>query len=364
MPPATLFRYISMRAAMSYAAIFGALAALVFLADLVENMRFAGKVDGGDFAFAAQLTFLRTLGLTQALLPFVFLFGSIWLLNQLNRRSELSVMRSAGLSVWRLIAPPALIAALTGVAVIAVVDPLSAKMLDLAEQMKNDIRGKTSSLVRVFGDGIWLRQHDEDATLLINAASFEALDAALVDVTIWRMGPSSEFQERIDAPVAVLAGDTIELREATMKGPGQQTSQRTPIYAVATKLTLADLQSSVPLPETISIWNLPRFIVLAEAAGIPTVRYNLRFHDLCSTPLKLLAMVLIAAMFSLRPMRQGGVFALVILAVGAGFALYVLSEISSALGESRTAPVSLAAWTPAIVATIVAVTRLLQVEDG
>lgn len=364
MPPVTLFRYISLRSLIAFGAIYGVLAGLVFLADLIENMRFAGKVENGNFGFALQLTALRTLGLTQALTPFVFLFGGLWAFNQLNRKSELAVMRSAGLSVWRLIGPPALIAALSGLIIISLIDPMSARMMDLGEKMKNDIRGKTSSLVRVFGDGIWLRQRDVDATLIINAAHFDPAKGALTGVTIWRMGADSSFQERIDAPKAVLAGRTIELHNATMKGPGQQLAQKTPMFAVATNLTLDDLQSSVPLPETMSIWDLPRFILLAEAAGLPTIRYDIRFHDLCSTPLKLVAMVMIAAMFSLRPLRQGGAFGLVVMAVITGFFLYVLAQISTALGESGSVSVALAAWTPAVIAAIVAITRLLQVEDG
>lgn len=175
--------------------------------------------------------------------------------------------------------------------------------------------------------------------------------------------PDSAFEERIDAPEAVLAGRTIELKDARMKAAGDKFSQRTPLYSVPTKLTLADLRESVPPPESMSIWDLPRFIMLAEAAGLPTIRYDIRFHDLCSTPLKLVAMVLIAAIFSIGPMRSGGAPRLIFAAVGSGFLLYVLSEMSTALGESGVAPAALAAWTPALAAAIVAISTLLRHEE-
>jgi lipopolysaccharide export system permease protein len=75
-------------------------------------------------------------------------------------------------------------------------------------------------------------------------------------------------------------------------------------------------------------------------------------------------MILIAAMFSLRPVRSGGAAQLLLFAVVAGFLLYVLSEISTALGESGVVPVALAAWAPAVVATLAAVTGLLHLEEG
>lgn len=363
MPPATLFRYILEKTTISLIALFVALASLVALVDLLENLRFASKV-GGDFGFALRLTLLRTPAMTQSLAPFVFLFASLWMFSDLNRRSELAVMRSAGLSIWRLLGPAAFLAGVGGLLLILFVDPLSAKMMSYGDKMKTEIRGQTSSLVRLYGDGIWLRQRDQKEILLINANSFDSSRAAFNKVTIWRLSPAGAFVERIDAPDAVLAGRTIELREARMKRAGEKLSERTPYYTVPTQLTIEDFRANVPPPESMSIWDLPRFILLAEAAGLSTVRYNIRFHDLCSTPLKLTAMVLIAAIFSLGPIRSGGALKLVLSAIGAGFALYVISELSTALGESGTAPEALAAWAPAVIAIIVAVSALMRHEES
>ena len=364
MPPVTLFRYIASRALIAVGGLFFIFLSLILLIDLIENMRFAGKVADGGFGLAVQLTLMRALSLSQAFLPFVFLFGSIWMFSQLNRRSEVSVMRSAGLSIWRLLGPAALIAALSGLLVIMIVDPLAARMLSYAETIMAEKKGEEKNLVRVFNDGIWLRQRDQEMQLIINAQGFNEEIAALEKVTVWRFGPDSVFYERIDADEAFLSGRTIELHDARLKSISEQQQRRSPIYAIETPLTPDDLRARVAPPETMSLWELPRFIMLAEAAGLPTTRYNIRFHDLCSTPLKLLAMVLIAAMFSLRPMRMGGALVLLIYTMGAGFLLYMLSEISTAFGESGLAPVALAAWTPAVVATLIALTGLLHLEDG
>ena len=364
MPPLTLFKYISIRTILTVATLFLILFLLVMFIDLIENLRFADKFPGGDFSLAVTLTLLRGPSRTQAMLPFVFLFGSIWLFTQLNRRAEIAVMRSAGVSVWRLIGPAVFVAAMTGFLVMTALDPIATNLRAQSEKLRDDVRGQTSSVVRVFGDGIWLRQRDASSILLINARSFDPEAAALKDVVMWRNSQTSEFIERVDAPEARLEGRTIEFRKARVKGPVDRVDHRMPAYTIPTTLTAADLRERVEPPETLSLWQLPKFILLAKAAGLPTTPYNIRFHDLCSTPLKLLAMVLIAAMFSLRPVRSGGGLSLFLFAVGAGFALYVLSEVSTALGESGIAPVALAAWTPAIVATLAAISGLLYLEDG
>ena len=175
------------------------------------------------------------------------------------------------------------------------------------------------------------------------------------------MSPAFQFEERIDAPEARLSGRTLELSDAQMRPRGSALTQRTPLYSVPTNLTLAYLREGTPAPETMSVFDLPRYITLAEAAGLPTVRYNIRFHDLCSTPLKLAAMVLIAALFSLGPVRSGGAFRLFVAAVLSGFALYILSEISTPPGEARIAP---PAWAPALAAAMAAVSLLMRHEES
>ncbi|WP_425409395.1 LPS export ABC transporter permease LptG [Hyphococcus sp.] len=364
MPPATLFNYIASRTLLALGGLFAVFACLILLVDLIENLRFAGKFAEGSFGLAASLTLLRTPSLTQMLTPFVFLFGSIWMFHELNRRSEISVMRSAGLSVWRLIGPAALIAAVAGLVLITIIDPLSANLRAQAESLKNREQGLDRNLVQVFGDGIWLRQQDANKKLIINAENFDEQRSALERVTIWRFDTNNAFEERIDADEAFLSGKTLELHDARLRSPVSQGARYTPIFAVETPLSAVNLRERVAPPETMSIWRLPEFILLAEAAGLPTIRYNIRFHDLCSTPLKLLAMVLIAAAFSMRPARAGGAIQLVLFSILAGFILYIVSEISTALGESGMVPPALAAWTPAILASLAAVTTLLHLEDG
>lgn len=363
-PPATLFRYIAVRALYGIGGLLLILACLILLIDLIENLRFAGKISDAGFSDAISLTLLRVPALAQALIPFVFLFGSIWMFHQLNKRSELSVMRSAGLSVWRLVGPAAVIAALSGVIIISILDPISSQMLSYAEALKAQKEGKSRDLVKVFDDGIWLRQRNENAHVIINAQSHDAQAGSLDDVTVWRMSLNNQFIERIDARQAILSGQTMELHDAAITTAGGASQRRAPLYAIATPLTSADLNERVQAPETISLWRLPRFVKLAETAGLPTVQYRIRFHDLCATPLKLLAMVLIAAAFSMRPVRMGGQMQLILFSIGAGFALYMISEISTALGESEIAPVILAAWSPAVIATLFAISALLHLEEG
>ena len=76
------------------------------------------------------------------------------------------------------------------------------------------------------------------------------------------------------------------------------------------------------------------------------------------------AMLLIGATVSVRSRRRGGTAAMLAAGVGAGFLLFILSDVVFALGLSGRAPVVLAAWTPAAAAVMLGCAALLHLEDG
>jgi lipopolysaccharide export system permease protein len=99
-------------------------------------------------------------------------------------------------------------------------------------------------------------------------------------------------------------------------------------------------------------------------AGLDARGYRLQFQRLLARPLLLVAMVLVAAAFSLRFFRFGGIAKTLAGGVAAGFVLYIATEIFSDLGGAGTISPSLAAWSPALVGTMLGTLSLLHSEDG
>jgi lipopolysaccharide export system permease protein len=102
----------------------------------------------------------------------------------------------------------------------------------------------------------------------------------------------------------------------------------------------------------------------AEAAGLDGTRYWLQFHMLLARPFLFIAMVLIAAAFSLRFFRFGGIQKMVSGGLGAGFVLYVAVKFVGNLGGAGLLSPLLAAWSPAVVASLLGAFALLNQEDG
>ena len=76
------------------------------------------------------------------------------------------------------------------------------------------------------------------------------------------------------------------------------------------------------------------------------------------------AMVLLAAAFSLRFFRFGGVQKMVLGGVATGFLLYVMSKVTDDLSKAELLQPTLAAWLPVVVGGLSGFVALLYLEDG
>jgi lipopolysaccharide export system permease protein len=182
-------------------------------------------------------------------------------------------------------------------------------------------------------------------------------------IIIEQIGPNDTYMGRVDAEVAILRNGYWDLTNVVIS-PADGPPEKHREYQLPTTLTLGQMQDSFASPKTISFWSLPRFIALLTDSGFAAVKHRLHWHSILSVPLLLLAMVLIAATFSLRLTRRGGTGLLITGGIMAGFLFFVLSDVIQAFGLSGKIPPVLAAWTPAGISTLIGLSLMFHLEDG
>jgi lipopolysaccharide export system permease protein len=278
----------------------------------------------------------------------------------LTRRLELVVARAAGVSVWQFLTPPLVAAVLIGTLAVGVYNPLSAAMKQQADEIETTLF-KNKYLAGI--TAMWIRQKSQDGQSIIRAEVSANSGLKLGSVSAFVFDHKGKFLERADADTADMAEGEWLLRNVTITAPGVE-PRRADVYHLATNLLPSQVVQSFVSPDSVPFWSLPRVVEDTEGAGLDAVGYRLRFQSLLALPALLAAMVLIAASFSLKLSRMGGVGVLVLGGVGAGFVLYVATKLVSDLGGAGVLSTPVAAWSPAIVANMLGALTLLNREDG
>lgn len=357
--------YIGRQFLLWTAIVMATFVVIVFLASFTELMaRSAGK-PAATFGIILNMALMQMPYLVQESIPFAILFGGLMAFWRLNRSHELVAVRAAGVSVWQFTLPAIAIALAIGVLKLGAINPVGAVMLTQYEKMEHKYLSGRSSLLAVSSTGVWMRQSDENGQAVIHAGTANPEVMQLDNVIVLVYQDQDRFVRRIDAGSARLFDGYWELYDARVRDANAEPgAKHHDVFRLPTDLTETKIVESFASPETISFWELPGFIDVLEETGFSAQSHRLHLNSLLAEPLLLCAMILIAAVFSLRHTRRSGVFMAVAGGVITGFVLFLASKFVLAVASNGTMPVALAAWTPALTSTLIGLATLLHLEDG
>jgi lipopolysaccharide export system permease protein len=359
----TLRRYVAKRFLISVIGAFVVCACLIFMIDMIELLRLSRKAQDLSVSTLLWIGLLRLPAFTELLLAFAVLVGSIGALLSLNRRSELTVMRAAGMSVWQFLQPGLVVTFILGIFAVTAFNPLAAAARSESERLMAEVFGVEAGLFATKGEGSWLRQESAEGQSVMNARASADQGLELSGVIAFVFDKQGRFVEHLDADRATLRDGYWELQKVVIARPKQEPAT-VPTYRVATHLTREQLGDDLGSEIAVSFWQLPALIQMAERAGLSASKYRMQHAILLARPALLTAMVVLAATVSLRSFRSGGIQTMVFTGMIGGIGLFLLAEVSRQIGASGLISPALAVWVPIGVSLLVSLTVLLHQEDG
>jgi len=359
-----LNRYIAMRILRGILLAFIIVTGIIMLVDFVEGTRNIGADEDIGSGTLFLMTLLKAPRLIEQTIPFVVLFGVMGALYNLNRRSELIVMRATGLSAWKFLSPAITVTAMLGVIWATSFNPLASASMNAYENLAEKVSGRVNA---VDTDEIWLREGNDIGQTVIYAGRAELLERKLIDATFYIFtmhNGAAKFDRRLDAKEAELVTQGYwQLRDVVENAEGELPQQQTAI-SLPTQITMDDIRNKAGVDTLPALWSIPKTIKKTEQAGFSAISLKMQLNKLLALPLMLIAMTIIAAGVSMHLTREGGTFRLLIIGGALGFGVYFADSIVSAFGEASVLPIIFAAWSIPIFVLCAGLSYLAHIEDG
>lgn len=367
-PKSILGRYLAKQIIFNFIAVLLMVLGVVLLFEVVELLRKASNRDDVTFWFIMEMALTKMPRTLDMVFPFVMMIAAMATFWRVSKTNEFVIIRAAGVSIWGFLAPVLFAVFVLGALNVAVVNPISAKMYEIYETLDYRFDTRNPNAVLFSDKGLWTREAVDDNTFQVmqaKSARQEGKDSLFLrDVSILEMNRKSQPQRRIEAFAATLNDGYFDLKDLKIYEAGK------PIEVLSslkykTALTVDRIKENFVEPDAISFWDLPGTIRFYEHSGFSAQKHILRYYSLLVSPFLLCAMVLVAAVFALRPNnRRGGVMFLIVGGISTGFVVYFLSQLIYAFGLNGTIPGALAVLTPTLIATLISVSILLHLEDG
>jgi lipopolysaccharide export system permease protein len=338
---------------------FGAIA---MLGDFLEMLRLANRLNlGAGTAFGFTLHRLPLL--LMDFLPFVFLFATVFCLLRLSQAQELAVIRAAGLSVWQFLKPLLVFTFVLSTLIILALEPIGAQLHNRFTDSYAALTSQKSSLSFSTG-GVWFRETTQSGSYISRAKQIDDAQAGrLLDVEIIQFDESGAFESRITAPSGQIADGLFRLT-APRFYRRDEAVKTLPQWELSSSLTSSSLADNFANARIINVWQLPGYIAAAGKSGIDVTRHEVRLQSLLALPILLMAMVMVAACFSLPTGRMFTSGQTLGLSVLCGFGLFLFNDFIVLMGELNLMPPIMASWVPAFIALLLSISYLLTTEDG
>ncbi len=368
----TLNLYLAKHFFLNFLMILMIILSVVYLFDSIEILRRAGKFENVTLPLVFKISLLKLPEVGQQIVPFAVLFGAMFSFWQLMRRYEIIVLKASGFSIWQLLMPILLVGTLIGISQATVINPISAALLVKYDEMERRYLSKSSGVVSLFKNGMWIRQPLNDNTNTPNMNNgYVILSGGKVDVNTWELQRVTAYffdkhnalQKRIDAQNASLKDNLWIFKNVSINAPNED-----PVFndefRFQNALMLRDIEESVTSVGSVSFWKLPYLIQNLREAGFDPTRLELKLHNLLATPIMMISMIILGAIVSLRPPRSNATTAVILGGIFIGFIIFFVQNFLNAFGMSNQLPVILAAWSPSVISLMIGISILINIEDG
>lgn len=266
------------------------------------------------------------------------LIGGLLGLGGLAASGELTALRAAGMSKFRIVLSVVLVAAVMTVFVMLMGETIA----PAGDQQANALlmRSKQGHLDLSSAGGLWAR----DGNNVINARSALAVqrdgrtDVRLNDVRIYTLDDDGELIRFVHAHDATHGHSTWTLHQARITDLDADGVHASEVRQLPwqTQLNAKVLEQSVVHPEYLSMPDLMRNMQYLESNGLNPGAYANAFWEHALFPVNVLALVFCAMPFAFGSLRSGGlgkrVFIGIIMAIGAYFLQRVVTNIGTVYG--------------------------------
>ena len=351
-----LDRYLLWRYLICLALSLVGLLSVSVVVDLIERIDMFIDYDAAIVSVLAYY-FYRTPYWVVLTLPIATLLATMFSLASLARRNEITAMKAAGLSLYRILAPIFAFSVLFSGLAFVVVD----QVLPRATFAYNTVRNQIRSHDRADGSRRHLLLQDVDGQILF-AGSYDASGKTAHRVS-WEQLSGSHVEERRVGDRMVWRSDGWMLYEAHryLFEPGAPT-ELTRLDSMAMEpLTLrpADLSRQQKKPEEMSYAELSDYIARARANGEDVTRHLVDLYLKISFPVTCLIIVVVGAPFAANARRAGlansfGLGALIC------FTFYSLVKAGQALGWNQIVAPLTGAWMGNLIFLLIGIALLMR----
>ena len=363
--PRLINRFLAREFFKAFALVFFSILSIIVIFSVIQGSRGAGTAL--PINIMSRVALYEALRSTRTTLPLSVLIAGSLTFWRLARSSELIIVRSVGLSVWKFLMPMLSVCLMLGIFNAVAVSPLTSMMRRNIDVLHHQMGIRPANPLAFSQAGLWLRERSAENPAFMYAAHVRKdsdYSLSATGIVIFSLDADHNFRMRLEAERGILSSERMQLFNVRTMTP-ELVEERFDYMDHPTSLSIERIEESSSEPEMFSFFELPGFIRFFREAGFSARRHQEHFYSLLFMPLLLWAMLFISTLFSISPKRNQLNLAMKLTGgVLLGFGVFFLNQVISALGASGRLPLLPAVLSIPVLSIMGSSLVLLYKEDG
>ena len=342
-------RYIGRAVGISVLSVMLVIGTLHFLITLAGEFDKIGRANYSLWV-AVEFTLLRIPGKLYEMFPVITLLGAIMGLGALSNSNELVVVRSAGVSVTRIV---------FAIMKMAVMLMLLAFLLGEVlgppgEQYAKMQRVKALSAQITFNTeyGLWAR----DSNTYVHVQRADS-DGNLHQIHLYSFNDKHQLESIIRADSARHDGDSWVLQNILLSRISLEQVQTEKRASMRWKsLMEPELVQIISVePGALSVWKLKSYIDYLENNGLDTANYELAYWSKLVMPLTISAMIMLAIPFVMVSIRKTSIGQQILIGFLVGLGFFIANRLLGQMSLVYDFHPAIGATLPSLAVLLIAV---------
>lgn len=333
---------------------------------IFDFFQLLGDIVRNHVAFTVVVNYYRYLmpQVVFLMLPLSILVATLVSFGLLTKTHQVTAIKSAGISLYRIAAPVLLAAFLASVGMFVLEDAYLPSTNQRQDALRNEIKGKPAQTY-YRPDRQWIFGESND---IFNYRFFDADRNVFANLSVFEFNPKSfTMTRRIYASRAFWepsVGSWVLERGWVRNLSGDRVTLFQPFVMRSfpeLKEPPAYFKKEVKPSAQMSVLELRRYIGELTQSGFDVVRLSVQFYRKFSFPLMAFVVALIGIPFSFS-MGSKGALAGIALSIGIAIVYWSTSSLFEAMGNLNQLPAVVAAWSPDVLFGLGGVYLFLRVK--
>jgi len=335
-------------------------ASLVFVLNILEEIKFFSNNEDINIGFPIFLTFLNLPSVLYEIFPFIILITTQFFFLKFKDNSEILIFKNNGINNLKIISYLILLVFFIGLIIVFFFHLLSSSMKHSYLEIKNKYTQDNKYLAVINDNGLWIKDKIENKTIIIHA---EQIDKNILkNLVITTFDESFLTDQSIIAKEAEITNEEWNLQDVILiKSDGIK--QQYNVIKFKTNFDYAKINTLFSNLDSLNIFELFKQKRDFSSVGLSVKDIDIYLNKIFSLPISLVIYLVLSSILMLNINQGKSKIFFLIIGILLSVILYYIYFFFGLLGSSNKVPTIFAIWLPNLILFLGCIIGLVNINE-